>query len=138
MRLLPLYLFGALTPLAVSQDLNTSKTDYNSLYKGRCAESTTAISTSIYPYWQIQWSPFTGYTNIISRTWTTIYPSPTPTSFPATVRLTHISSATEESWATRSNGEVLHNFVTLVVVSFEYDKEFSTPPAGLVACKTVG
>ncbi|KAK3989941.1 hypothetical protein QBC44DRAFT_76777, partial [Cladorrhinum sp. PSN332] len=80
---------------------------------------------------RVQWAPFTEYTNFVTRTWTTIYPSPAPTSFPTTVMLTHISSATNENWATLSNGKVEHNFVTMVVVSFSYERELKTRPAAL-------
>ncbi|KAM7213284.1 hypothetical protein V8F06_011350 [Rhypophila decipiens] len=127
-----------LAAVAVSQNTTTTttKTDYDSLYNGRCAESTSAVDTYISN--GVMWAPYTDYTNYVSRTWTTIYPSPTPTSFPTKVLLTHISSATNDVWATLSFGSVVHSFVTMVVVSFEYEKEFRARPTGLAVCRGVG
>lgn len=132
--------FAEVVVVSQNQDLNSSSRtdpiDYDSLYKDRCAESTSTVDkTSVS---RVQWAPYTEYTNFVSRTWTTIFPSPTPTSFPTTVKLTHISSATDETWATLSNGSVAHALVTMVVVSFEYETELKTRPTGLAVCQRVG
>ncbi|KAK4226848.1 hypothetical protein QBC38DRAFT_500012 [Podospora fimiseda] len=128
-------------PLLVSsrpQDLNKSPTNYATLYPSHCAESTSTIDTHSASGFFIG-AHYTDYTNYVTRTWTTIYPSPEPTSFPTTVKLTHISSATNENWATLSNGRVEHNFVTMVVVSFEYEKELKSRPVGLEGgCRRLG
>jgi len=120
----------------------TSLTNYKSIYSNYCAESTSAVDT--YTSSRVQWAAYTEYTNVVSRTWTTIYPSPTPTSFPTTVVLTHISSATNENWLTLSNGQVNYASVEMVVVSFTYEKELKTRPTALAVpnveggCRRVG
>lgn len=119
-----------------------SLTNYKSIYSNYCAESTFAVDT--YTSSRVQWAAYTEYTNVVSRTWTTIYPSPTPTSFPTTVLLTHISSATNENWVTLSNGQVNYASVEMVVVSFTYEKELKTRPTALAVpnveggCRRVG
>ncbi|KAK4159274.1 hypothetical protein QBC43DRAFT_339288 [Cladorrhinum sp. PSN259] len=143
--LLILFILAIFAPLTLCQQPllpSPTLTNYFSVYSGRCAESTSTVDTYISS--RVQWAAYTEYTNLLHRTWTTIYPSPTPTSFPTTVELTHLSSATNEYWFTLSNGSVTYTSIEMVVVSFVYMKELKTRPTALTmtglqeGCKRIG
>ncbi|KXX75467.1 hypothetical protein MMYC01_208589 [Madurella mycetomatis] len=120
--------------------------DYDTVYPGRCADSSSATDTVISSH--VQWAPVTEYTYIDYRKWTTIYPEPTPTSYPTDVAVTFISTHTVEYYLTGSLGDVDHWTLELAIVSFSFQTNMTTRPSALAmptdvvgqerGCRTVG
>lgn len=120
--------------------------DYDTVYPGHCAESSTADDTSVSSH--VQWVPMTEYTYIDHRKWTTIYPEPTPTSYPTSVAVTFISSMTVEYHFRGRTGDVTHTTIDMAIVSFSYWVNMTTRPSALAlptdvpgqerGCRTVG